>query len=105
MRSTNPRRYLISFLVKFPVQWRQNHVWGPICVPSYDHIHKNIHFCKGKGREGEGREGREGKEGRKEERKGGREEERKGGREERICYSYVTAINIIYYILTAIKSY
>ena len=38
---------LIFFLVKFPVEWRQNHVWGPVFVPSYDHVYKNIHFCKG----------------------------------------------------------
>ena len=25
-----PGRYLIFFLIKFPVKWRQNHVWGPI---------------------------------------------------------------------------
>ena len=34
-------RYLIFFLVKFPVDCRQNHVWGPIFVPSYDHLYKN----------------------------------------------------------------
>ena len=27
--STGPGRYLIFFLVKFPVECRQNHVWGP----------------------------------------------------------------------------
>ena len=37
-------RYLIFFLVKFPVEWRQNHVWEPIFGPSYDHIYKNVHF-------------------------------------------------------------
>ena len=47
-----PRRYLIFFLVKFPVEWRQNHVWGPIFDPSYDHVFKSVHFRKGKGREG-----------------------------------------------------
>ena len=26
------------FLVKLPVECRQNHVWGPIFDPSYDHI-------------------------------------------------------------------
>ena len=82
MRSTNPGRYLIFFLIKFPFECRQEHVWGPIFDPSYDHILKNKHFCKGKGREAKGRkEGRE--EGRKEARKGGREEGRKGGREKR----------------------
>ena len=45
MRSTNPGRYLIFFLVKFPVECRQNHVWGPICVWSYDHLIKT-HFYK-----------------------------------------------------------
>ena len=36
----------ISFycLVKFPVECRQNHVWGPIFGPSYDHIYKNVHL-------------------------------------------------------------
>ena len=33
MRSTNPGRYLIFFLIKFPVEWRQNHVWEPIFDP------------------------------------------------------------------------
>ena len=32
------------FLVKFPVEWRQNHVWGPIFDPSHDHIYKCVHF-------------------------------------------------------------
>ena len=36
-----PGRYLIFFLVKFPVEYRQNHVWGPMCVPSYDDFFKN----------------------------------------------------------------
>ena len=74
IRSTNPGRYLIFFLIKFPVECR----WGPIFVPSYDHIYKNILVCKGKGREEARKEGRKG--GREEERKGGREEGRKGGR-------------------------
>ena len=39
-----PGRYLIFFLVKFPVECRQNHVWGPIFGPSYDHIYKNVHL-------------------------------------------------------------
>ena len=38
-RSTGPGRYLIFFLVKVPVECRQNHVWGPIFVPSYDHFY------------------------------------------------------------------
>ena len=71
MRSINPGRHLIFFLIKFPFECRQNHVWRPIFVPSYDHIYKNIHVCKGKG-------------GRDEGRKGGREEGRKGGREKGI---------------------
>ena len=29
------------FLVQFPVECNQNHVWGPIFVPSYDHFYKN----------------------------------------------------------------
>ena len=37
-------RYLIFFLMKFPVECRQNHVWRPIFDPSYDHIYKNVHF-------------------------------------------------------------
>ena len=37
-------RYLIFFLIKFPVEWRQNHVWGPIFDPSYDHIYKCDYF-------------------------------------------------------------
>ena len=41
MRSTNPGRYLIFFLIKFPVECRYNHVWGPIFDPSYDHIYKS----------------------------------------------------------------
>ena len=81
-----PGRYLIFFLTKFPVECRQNHVWGPIFDHSYDHIYKSIHFCKGKGREGKGRKGRKGREAKaregKEGRKRGREEARKGGSEE-----------------------
>ena len=46
MRSINIGRYLIFCLIKFPFECRQNHVWGPIFDPSYDH------FCKGKGTEG-----------------------------------------------------
>ena len=79
MRSTNPGRYLIFFLIKFPVECHQNHVWGPIFEPSYDHIYKKRIFLE------EGRKGGR-KEGREEGRKGGREEVRKegrkGGREE-----------------------
>ena len=32
------------FLIKFPFEWRQNHVWGPIFDPSHDHIYKCVHF-------------------------------------------------------------
>ena len=34
----------IFFLIKFPVECRQNLVWGPISDPRYDHIYKNVHF-------------------------------------------------------------
>ena len=44
MRSINPGRYLIFFLIKFPVELRQNHVWGPIFEPSYDYIYKCDYF-------------------------------------------------------------
>ena len=43
-RSTNPGRYLIFFLIKFPFECRRNHVWSPIFDPSYDHIYKNVYF-------------------------------------------------------------
>ena len=65
MRSTNPGRYLIFFLIKFPFECRQNHVWRPI-----------VEGGRKEGRE----EGRKG--GREEVRKGGREEGRKRGRKE-----------------------
>ena len=40
-----PGGYLIFFfLVNFPVEWRQNHVWGPIFDPSYVHIYKCDYF-------------------------------------------------------------
>ena len=45
-RSTGTERYLILFLVKFPVDCRQNHVWGCIVDPSYDNIYKNMYFAK-----------------------------------------------------------
>ena len=32
------------FLIKFPVEWRQNHVWGTIFDPSYDHMYKCDYF-------------------------------------------------------------
>ena len=32
------------FLIKFPVEWRQNHVKGPIFDPSYYHFYKCDHF-------------------------------------------------------------
>ena len=31
------------FLLKFPVECRQNHAWGSIFGPSYDHIYKTVH--------------------------------------------------------------
>ena len=31
-------------LIKFPIEWRQNHVWGPIFDLSYDHFYKYDHF-------------------------------------------------------------
>ena len=65
------------FLIKFPLECRRNHVWGPIFDPSYDHIQKTYIFVKV--REGR-KEGMKG--GSKEGRKGGREEGRKGGRDE-----------------------
>ena len=34
----------IFFLIKFPVEWHQNHVWKPIFDPSYDHFYKCEHF-------------------------------------------------------------
>ena len=72
----NPRRYLIFFLIKFPVEWRQIHVWAPIFDPSYDHFYKCDHFgnkCegreKGKGQR-EGKKGREKGKGKREGKKG-----------------------------------
>ena len=44
MRSTNPGRYLIFFLVRIPVECRQNRVWGLIFEPSYEHFYKGDHF-------------------------------------------------------------
>ena len=32
------------FLIKFPFECHQNHVWGPIFDPSYDHFYKCEHF-------------------------------------------------------------
>ena len=45
-RSTGLGRWLIFFLVQFPVECRQNHVWEPLFDPSYDHILKYVHFVK-----------------------------------------------------------
>ena len=45
MRSTNPGRYLIFFLIKFPFECHRNHVWRPIFDPSYDHFYKCDHCC------------------------------------------------------------
>ena len=42
----DPGRYPIFFLIKLPFECRQNHVWGRIFDPSYDHIYKNVHFVK-----------------------------------------------------------
>ena len=42
----DPGRYLIFFLVKFPVGCRQNHVWGTIFDKSYDHMYKNMYLAK-----------------------------------------------------------
>ena len=39
-----PGRISSFFLMKFPVECRQNHVWGPIFGLSYDHIYKNVHL-------------------------------------------------------------
>ena len=78
------------FLVKFLVECRQNHVWGPIFVPSYDHIYKNIHFCKGKGREareGKGRESGKGKREGKREGKKGREK----GKGSPLCFAVMAS--------------
>ena len=77
MRSTNPRRYLIFFLIKFPVEWRQNHVWGPIVDPSYGHIYKCDYFGYTDGRTGGRTDGRT--DGRADGRAGGRAGGRTGG--------------------------
>ena len=69
-----PGKYLIFFLIKFPFECRQNHVWGPICDPSYDHFYKCDHF----GNKciymykymREGKKGREKGKGKREEKKG-----------------------------------
>ena len=39
-----PREVAHLFFIKFPVEWRQNLVWGPIFDPSYDHIYKCDYF-------------------------------------------------------------
>ena len=39
-----PGRYLIFFLLKFPVECRRNHVWRLIFDSSYDHFYKCDHF-------------------------------------------------------------
>ena len=43
-RSTGPGRYLMLFLIKFPSECLQNHVWRPIFDPSYDNIYKCDYF-------------------------------------------------------------
>ena len=42
--SMDPGRYPIVFLMKFPVEWHRNYVWGPIFDPSYDHFTKCKHL-------------------------------------------------------------
>ena len=32
--------------MKFHIECRQIHVWGPFFAPSYDHIYKNVYFAK-----------------------------------------------------------
>ena len=44
MRSINPGRYLITFLIKFPFECHRNHVWGSIFDPCYDHVYKCDYF-------------------------------------------------------------
>ena len=44
MKSTNPGMHLIFFLIEFPVECQQNHVWKPIFDPIYDHIYKCDYF-------------------------------------------------------------
>ena len=44
MRFTNPGRYLIFFLIKFPVECHQNHVWGRVFDSIYDNIYKCDYF-------------------------------------------------------------
>ena len=39
-----PGRHPIVLLVKFPVEWHRNYVWGPIFDPSYDHFTKCKHL-------------------------------------------------------------
>ena len=34
----------LFFFIKFPFECRQNHVWGPIFDPTYDHIYKYDYF-------------------------------------------------------------
>ena len=86
MKSTNPGRYIIFCLIKFPVEWCQNHVWGLIFDPSYNHFYKCDHFVmregkkereKGKGKR-EGKKGREKGKGKREGKKGKEKEEEKG---------------------------
>ena len=39
-----PGRYLIFFLIKFPVECRRSHVWRPNFDPDYYHFYKCDHF-------------------------------------------------------------
>ena len=40
----DPGRHPIVLLLKFPVEWHRNYVWGPIFDPSYDHFTICKHF-------------------------------------------------------------
>ena len=49
---TGPGRYLIFFLVKFHVECRQNHVWGPLGARFMTNLVKHVFFAK-VGKDGE----------------------------------------------------
>ena len=42
----DPGRYLIFFLIKFCVEWRQNHIWGPILARVMTNLIKLVFFAK-----------------------------------------------------------
>ena len=42
----DPGRYLIFYLIKFPVECRQNHVWGPILARVMTNFVKHVFFAK-----------------------------------------------------------